>query len=249
MKARPLSARSPESLPAITPAVLAITLAWMGLIVIWEWSGADLWVVGRLADSHGFALQNDWWLRVVMHEGLRRISTLVYLALLVALWKPFGFLRRITLRQRAEIVIGVTVSLLAISAIKHFSLTSCPWDLAQFGGAAKYLSHWAWGVSDGGAGHCFPSGHASAGYAFLALAMPFLFAASAQTQRRGWRIFVAALLFGLICGAAQVLRGAHHPSHVLWTGLICWVLAVINHWIFENCATAGALPDGSAASG
>jgi membrane-associated PAP2 superfamily phosphatase len=46
-----------------------------------------------------------------------------------------------------------------------------------------------------------------------------------------------------------VLRGAHHPSHVLWTGLICWVLAVINHWIFEYCGTASALPDGSAASG
>ena len=55
MKARPLSVRSPESLPAITPAVLAITLVWMGLIVIWEWSGADLWVVAQLADSHGFA--------------------------------------------------------------------------------------------------------------------------------------------------------------------------------------------------
>lgn len=249
MKAPQLPVHSFKEPAAVTPEVLAITLAWIGLIAIWEWTGADRWVMAHLADNHGFALQNDWWLRVVLHDGLKRISTIAYIALLVALWKPFGFLRGITRRQRTEIVVGVTISLLAISAIKHFSLTSCPWDLAQFGGAAKYLSHWAWGISDGGAGHCFPSGHASAGYAFLALALPFLFTASAQTQRRGRRIFVAAFLFGLICGAAQVLRGAHYPSHVLWTGLICWVLAVINHWMFEYRRTAGPVPDGSATSG
>ena len=30
-----------------------------------------------------------------------------------------------------------------------------------------HVSHWAWGVFDGGAGHCFPSGHAAGAFCFL----------------------------------------------------------------------------------
>jgi len=230
------------------PPILVISWLWLGFILLWESTGADSWVVKQLADSHGFALQNDWWLCVVLHDGLRRISTLAYFALVLAVWKPFGFLRSVTQRQRVEILAGVTASLLAVNWLKHMSLTSCPWDLAEFGGVAQYVSHWAWGLSDGGAGHCFPSGHASAGYAFLGLALPLLFAVSALTQRRGRRIFAAAFLLGLVCGIAQVLRGAHYPSHVFWAGLICWMVALINHWIFEYSAKAAAVSGGQTAS-
>ena len=34
---------------------------------------------------------------------------------------------------------GATVSLILVSAIKHISLTSCPWDLQQFGGIARHV--------------------------------------------------------------------------------------------------------------
>lgn len=249
MKAPHLYAARFEDYAAGTRTILAVTAAWMVLIVIWEWTGADRPVMALLADSHGFALQNDWWLREVLHNGLRRVSTLAYVTLIVSLWKPFGFLRSVTQRQRVEILVGVTASLLAVNWAKHVSLTSCPWDLAQFGGVARYVSHWAWGIRDGGAGHCFPSGHASAGFAFLGLALPFLFAPSAQLQQRGWRILYVAILFGLICGITQVLRGAHYLSHVLWTGLICWVVAMINHWAFKYAGKANPWPDGPAASG
>ena len=211
-----------------------ITGLWLGSILLWEWSGADLWVMNLLADRHGFALQQNWWLRVLLHDGLHTVSVLCYLALIIAIWRPFGFLRAISRFQRMEMFSGVTAALLAISSIKHFSLTSCPWDLAEFGGMARYVSHWTWGLGDGGPGRCFPSGHASAGFAFLALALPGLFSASAVMQQNGRRIFYLAFLFGLVCGVAQVLRGAHYPSHVLWTGLICWIVALVNHRAFTT---------------
>lgn len=234
----------------IGPALTATVIGWigLGLIMLWEWSGGDRQAMNHFADSRGFALQNNWWLRVVLHEGLRWVSTLAYVALIVALWKPFAFLRATTRLQRVEMLVGVTAGLLAVSWIKNSSLTSCPWDLTQFGGVARYVSHWAWGLADGGPGRCFPSGHASAGYAFFPVALPFLFASSAALQQRGRRIFYAVLLFGLVCGAAQVLRGAHYPSHVLWTGLICWVVAVINHRMFEYAGKVTTLPDDPAAA-
>ena len=145
-------------------------------------------------------------------------------------------------------LVGVTVALLVINRIKFYSLTSCPWDLVQFGGVATYVSHWSWGVGDGGPGRCFPGGHASAGFAFFALAMPGLFSDSPAARQTGKRLFVAVFLFGLICGASQVLRGAHYPSHGLWTGLICWVVAAVNHWMFGYAGKVTALPDRPAAA-
>ena len=107
-------------------ASLLVTGAWLGFIVIWEWCGADRWAMLRLADSHGFALQNNWWLKAVFHDALRWISTLTYAALVFSLWKPFGLLRATSRLQRIEMLVGVTVALLVINRIKFYSLTSCP---------------------------------------------------------------------------------------------------------------------------
>lgn len=218
------------------PALTTAARSWIGLgiILLWEFSGGDRWVMNALAGSDGFALQNNLWLRVVLHDGLRRASTLAYVLLILAIWKPRGFLRAATRRQRVEMLVGVTASLLVVSTIKHLSLTSCPWDLAQFGGVAHYVPHWIWGLDDGGPGRCFPSGHASAGFAFFPVALPLLFASSASTRKHGRTVFYTVLVSGLVCGGAQILRGAHFPSHVLWTGLICWMVAVINSRMFEH---------------
>ena len=83
------------------------------------------------------------------------------------------------------------------------------------------------GVSDGGPGRCFPSGHASAGFAFLSVA------AAIRTQALQRRVLITVLLFGVLCGMAQLLRGAHYPSHVLWTAWLCGVVALLNHGLFE----------------
>lgn len=240
MKVRATIIRKPGIPVRSLSTAVAITCVWLCFILLWEWTGGDLSISYYLADSRGFTLQNNWWLRVVLHDGMRWVSTLVYAGLVIAIWKPCGLLRSTTQRQRVEMLVGVTAALLIINWIKNSSLTSCPWDLTQFGGTAHYVSHWAWGLADGGPGRCFPSGHASAGYAFFPVALPFLFASSAAVQQRGMRIFYAVLLFGLICGLAQVLRGAHYPSHVLWTGLICWVVAVVNHRLFRYSGKAVA---------
>ncbi len=114
--------------------------------------------------------------------------------------------------QRLEIVVGITLSLLVVTAIKRISLTSCPWELEAFGGIANHVSHWAWGVTDGGSGHCFPGGHASSALAFLALSLPWLASTEHHHRRTGQKLMVAILVLGLVLGAIQTLRGAHYPS-------------------------------------
>jgi membrane-associated PAP2 superfamily phosphatase len=37
---------------------------------------------------------------------------------------------------------------------------------------------------------------------------------------------VAVVALGIAYGIGQMLRGAHYPSHTMWTAWICWALTV-----------------------
>ena len=120
--------------------------------------------------------------------------------------------------------IGVMLlCVVAVPAIKRFSATSCPWDLAEFGGVARYVSHWRLGLADGGGGHCFPSGHAVAAFAFFGLY--FLWRDHDAQRARAW--LAAVVVVGLLFGTAQLARGAHYPSHTLWSAWLCWTLCTL----------------------
>ena len=200
----------------------------------WDFSGLDYPVMQALGDAQGFGWKDNWWLETVLHTKARQLSGVVLAALVFMVWWPRGWFRSLSRLQRIEIVLGVLWCLLCISSLKRISLTSCPWDLKDFGGAAVYVSHWRWGVADGGDGHCFPGGHASSALAFLAVCLPWLTNATQADRRHGRTLLIGVLVLGAILGMTQTLRGAHYPSHTLWTGLICWAVAVLNHWAFDR---------------
>ena len=199
------------------------------LTLAWDVSGADLRVMAWLGDPEGFALRDDWWLSAVLHDGARQLALTLYLGvLLMAIW-PVAGARQLPGLMRLEMATGITLSLLVVNLVKRSSLTSCPWELQAFGGVASYVSHWSWGVADGGSGFCFPGGHASSALAFLALALPGLHAAHPQAQRRSGIVTGLVLCAGFALGGVQTLRGAHYPSHTAWTALLCAAAAWANH--------------------
>ena len=214
-----------------------ITLAGLALTLLWDATGLDLWVMTQWGTAQGFALQHNWWLETVLHQRARQLAWVVLAALALMVWRPLGVFRRLPRHQRAEMLLGVLLALALISLAKHYSLTSCPWDLQLFGGVATYQSHWLWGVPDGGAGQCFPGGHASAALAFLAVPLSLLASSDVGHRRTGWLSLAAVLLTGVLLGAAQALRGAHFPSHTLWTGLLCWSAALLNHRLWQRSRT------------
>jgi membrane-associated PAP2 superfamily phosphatase len=125
--------------------------------------------------------------------------------------------------QRAGWWAVMAACALAIPAIKRVSLTSCPWDLAEFGGTASTVSHWLAGVADGGPGHCFPSGHAVSAFALIGAV--FLWRDHSPRLARG--LFVLIVMLGTLHGLVQTARGAHFVSHTLWTAWLCAALAVL----------------------
>lgn len=227
----PSQAAAPST-PLLPPSVAPLVRWWwllLGLTLLWDLGGADLSVMQRIGSASGFALRNQWLLSRVLHDAVRQAAVLAYLlvwfwALCPPRWQRRGSaLWTLPRRERLTVALLVTLSLLAVNLIKNASQTSCPWDLQAFGGQAHYVSHWALGLRDGGSGRCFPGGHASSAFAFLGLSLPWLRppAGRSRPQQPGWRWLSACLLAGLLAGAVQTVRGAHYPSHTLWTLVIC----------------------------
>lgn len=206
-------------------------MAWLAfalfvLIAAWDSTGLDLTMARWFGSPSGFALRDHWFWSTVLHVGARRVAWALQLVLLIAVWRPFGVLRRLSRRERATMFITAMLILLVISSFKNINSTSCPWDLAEFGGSAVYVSHWLWGVQDGGVGHCFPAGHASAAFCFLP---GYLWLREkAPRQARLW--LIATLVAAMTIGMAQQVRGAHYLSHTLWTGWISWVVALLGYY-------------------
>jgi membrane-associated PAP2 superfamily phosphatase len=193
------------------------------LIAAWDASGADLAWVRLLVVDGEFALRNNFWLTSVLHDGARTAMWLLLLAFATGIAWPWGPLKTLTKAQRVQLVVSAVLCILVINLLKRASTTSCPWDLQLVGGVAQYVSHWRWGVQDGGPGHCFPGGHAVAGFAFLGAY--FVWRQVNPRCARTLLVFVLLLGFGL--GFAQQLRGAHYFSHNAWTAWLCWVISAL----------------------
>jgi len=191
-------------------------------VVAWDATPGDLAVAHLFGDASGFAARNAFWAEQVLHNGLRWVTGLALAAMLIDLWRPWqpgpagnGPSRR----ERAWALAGTVLALLLVPALKAQSSTSCPWGLSEFGGVGTWVSHWDWGRSDGGSGHCFPSGHAAGSFAFFSWV--WLWRGVPRVQRA---VLAAVLLAGVLGSVAQWARGAHFVSHSLWSALACAAL-------------------------
>jgi membrane-associated PAP2 superfamily phosphatase len=217
---------APGALAALSPwrrdlLTLAASLA---LLIAWDLLDFDLPISGLFADAGGFPLRDQWFVAGVLHSGSRWAAWVIALVLVVGIWKPLPFARNLTRRERADWVAATLACALLIPLLKVFSLTSCPWSLAQFGGSATHVSHWLIGHADGGPGRCFPGGHATAAFCFL----PGYFILRPVAPRAARRWLGLTLAAGAFLTWVQVVRGAHYVSHSLWTGWFCYVLSLVS---------------------
>ncbi len=204
---------------------LGLGLALLALLA-WEASGGDRALSAWAGGNAGFPLRQPGSRASWLHEAGRGLGALALALLLVDAawpappWRAPGAARGVA---RRRLVAAATVAtLLAVPALKRASRTSCPWDVVDYGGSVPWVSHWVLAVVDGGPGHCFPSGHAVAAFAFLVPAL----AARRQHPRAARAALAGVLAAGALFGGVQLLRGAHYLSHLLWSAWLCAAVAV-----------------------
>lgn len=130
-------------------------------------------------------------------------------------------------------VLAMALGPTVVAVLKELNAYRCPWDLARFGGVADYSSGWF--VSNLNAGHCFPSGHAAAGFSLVALFFCGLLSGNRSLHRGG---MAAALVLGAGFSLVRIAQGAHFLSHTLWSAAIDWICAalVFAPWLIASGA-------------
>lgn len=193
-------------------------------------SGADLHLAESISQLEGgkFAWQNSYGLAGIIHQDGRRLVVLLYVILLLV---TLISLKSATLRPYRSafvyLLASVTTSLLLISGLKTITTLPCPWSLQEFGGDLLWTNLSQVFDMSLPLQHCFPSGHASSGYSWIALG--FL---APLGSRAFWLGLIPGVLLGLLFGIGQQLRGAHFLSHDFFTLAICWFSAfVFSQWL------------------
>ena len=185
----------------------------------------DLWLADRVyaMEGHAWRLQSSYVTQDLLHAAGRQASKDLWFAL--ASTAAISMLLRPCRQWRRPLVyllLATALSTAAVGLLKRWTNMDCPWDLLRYGGARDYYSLFMHRPSILGHAKCFPAGHASAGYAWVALYFFFL---GTRPRWRWWGLGFA-LALGAVFGVAQQLRGAHFLSHDVWTLMICWLIAL-----------------------
>jgi len=230
------------------PHVALPVIAGLLLAFIYPHTNLDAWLIQPFYDTHAlvFPLKNDGFLENVMHKGLRNLMIVVSLMML-AFWifglKIWGFIlknqssghwSKVYHRQFLWIFIAMVISTSAISVLKRLSMHSCPWDLLPYGGTQPWIPLFGNLPAAAEMGHCFPGGHASGGFALIAIY--FGFRDSLPKLANAGLIF--GLLFGFAMGWGQMMRGAHFMSHNLWTAWVVWMILLVQYLVWSPKAHA-----------
>lgn len=188
------------------------------LIFIFPVNGnIDLYLIRPWVNTSGhFPLRDSWYLAQLNHRYVKHLITAVYVAFFI-LWCA-SFKVEGLKAQRWSYGYMFWVSMLCtclIGFIKAHSSYACPWDMTH-----ESATGFLWDFS-ANAGHCFPGGHASTGFAV----MTGYFVYRLSQPKRAWFYLGAGLILGFMMGWAQMMRGAHFLSHNLWTA---WIILAIN---------------------
>jgi membrane-associated PAP2 superfamily phosphatase len=225
----PAVARAPvPTAPAPAPFLLR-HLGLPGLCAVVAWfllapMHGDFWWADHIYawGGHAWAWQDGLLTQSLLHVGGRKLSALAWLVLAClclascarAAWSPWR-------RPLFYLLLATAAATLLVGVLKRYTDMDCPWDLLRYGGTRPYVSLWQPRPASLPAAACFPAGHASGGYGWVALY--FFFRATRPAWR--WRGLAVGLGLGLLFGLAQQWRGAHFLSHDLATLAIAWCVS------------------------
>jgi lipid A 4'-phosphatase len=153
-----------------------------------------------------------------------------FLLALTSIWfmkkKPLGLTRK--KNAYLLLVMALGPGLMVNVILKDHWGRARPRQIEAFGGSKRFSPPLI--ISDQCDTNCaFVSGHAAAGFYFVALALIM------ESHRR--RIFTGALTYGTLVGLARIAQGGHFLSDVLFAFFIVYFIAKgIYFWMFERAS-------------
>jgi membrane-associated PAP2 superfamily phosphatase len=206
---------------------LGLPLVIMALLLVTDPSSLDF-AISRLfySPQGGFVGKHSWLLEDLLHDRAKQaviaIGVLAILSFLLSLlptrlaaWRrPLGYL-----------VLALSLSTIIVTPLKTLTGVHCPWSLSEFGGTETYTPLLSKRAPTLKPGHCWPGGHASAGFSLLAL---FFFLRDKYPRKAKYAL-VFALALGTVFSISRVMQGAHFLTHNIWTLLFDWIICLVSY--------------------
>lgn len=214
----------------MNPSLWGLVLLYISVMIGLEYFGGDLKLAGYIYALEGnqWLLRKHWVTNDVLHDGGRWLNYIaVLLVLVITVFYSLKYKQYPAIAKAWQaLTFSLILSFIAVSYLKSITDVDCPWSLNIFGGDRPYLSLFAHRPNSLPMAYCFPAGHASIGYAWVALFFML------RELKPSWRYYGLGigLGFGLLFGFSQQLRGAHFLSHDVTTLFIC---LLTSHIIFR----------------
>lgn len=204
---------------AVTVSILIGAVFFFGL------SGTDIWVQSHFYNplTHQWIVDtNNEVLKFIFYDGIKRLLILMAVLILfgsIAVWnRPFfePYRRGVAIVLLASVLVPVIVG-----SLKAVTNMPCPKNIEIFGGAYPHTC--VWEKYTARECHlekqkCWPAGHASGGFALLALV--FLF----RSRKAKIAAASTAMFVGWSMGTYKMLIGDHFLSHSILTMILAWLI-------------------------
>ena len=195
------------------------------LLLVFENSSLDLVLARPFFDAelNDFPLRKNGFFTPVFYYGSKfSVTAAGVMALAICGLGCYGRLTWLPKKNAWLAMLGLILIPTAVALLKQQTNRHCPWDVAEFGGFAPYFGLLAEVPAGIVRGVCFPAGHASIGFMWLAGGLA-LHTYSPQLSRR---VVWGALVLGILMGLTRQAQGGHFVSHTLWSAWIAWAISL-----------------------
>ena len=200
----------------------------IAVIALFQFSHLDIFVQSFFYnfDSKSWLIDKDEpILKFFLYDGMKIFLILIAVAILFSLI----FLRKKKIIQEYKkgliiVLLSAIFIPLMIGSLKAISNTPCPCNIVNFNGIypdIKVFDSYPKDFVQPSKAKCWPAGHASGGFALMALF--FLF----KTPINQKKALIGALIVGWSMGTYKMLLGDHFLSHTIITMLLAWLIILL----------------------
>lgn len=208
--------------------IVITTLLLIVVIALFQFTELDIFVQNffyNFETKNWIIDKDEPILKFFFYDGIKALLILLGVAIFLSL----VFLRKKRLVQEYKkgliiVLLSAILVPLLIGSLKAITNTPCPCNIVHFNGTYpenKVFDSYPTDFVQKSKVKCWPAGHASGGFALMALF--FLF----KTPKNQKRALIGALIIAWSMGTYKMLLGDHFLSHTIITMIMAWLIILI----------------------
>ena len=164
-------------------------------------------------------------LSFLFYKGLKQVLMVIGIFCFVRLLASIKY-KDLRTNNRPFLILLLSIIFvpLVVAGAKYFTNVYCPYQLDIYNGAypfVRIVDAYPANFIQPKPGRCFPAGHATAGFALMALFYCF------KSRRNRYIGLSIGIILGWVAGIYQMMRGQHFLSHTIFSMVASFMVIMI----------------------